>query len=70
MENFMYLAYAVAGIIRYWLLNSDYKQTIGDRVEISTPLNSWRKGNVYVIVCTYFLVDSTPTPSIFFKFEI
>lgn len=43
METLIYLAYAVAGIIRYWLLNSDYKQTIGDRVEISTPLNSWRK---------------------------
>jgi phosphatidylinositol glycan class U len=43
MENLIYLAYAVAGIMRYWLLNSDYKQTIGDRVEISTPLNSWRK---------------------------
>jgi len=53
MENLIYLAYAVAGIIRYWLLNSDYKQTIGDRVEISTPLNSWRKGNAYVIVFTY-----------------
>lgn len=43
MENLIYLEYAVAGIIRYWLLNSDYKQSIGDRVEISTPLNSWKK---------------------------
>lgn len=43
MDNLVYLEYAVAGIIRYWLINSDYKQTIGDRVEISTSLNSWRK---------------------------
>lgn len=48
MDNLVYLEYAVAGIIRYWLINSDYKQTIGDRVEISTSLNSWRKGNIYV----------------------
>ncbi|KAJ9597871.1 hypothetical protein L9F63_011272 [Diploptera punctata] len=43
MENLVYFEYAIAGIIRYWLLNSDYKQIIGDRVEISTPLNSWKK---------------------------
>jgi hypothetical protein len=50
MDKLVYLEYAVAGIIRYWLINSDYKQTIGDRVEISTSINSWRKGNIYVII--------------------
>jgi hypothetical protein len=48
MDKLVYLEYAVGGIIRYWLINSDYKQTIGDRVEISTSLNSWRKGNMHV----------------------
>jgi hypothetical protein len=49
MDKLVYLEYAAAGIIRYWLINSDYKDTIGGRVEISTSLNSWRKGNIYVI---------------------
>ncbi|XP_067002406.2 phosphatidylinositol glycan anchor biosynthesis class U protein [Anabrus simplex] len=43
MESLVYMEYAVAGIIRYWLMNSDYKQLIADRVEVSTPLNSWKK---------------------------
>ncbi|XP_049832992.1 phosphatidylinositol glycan anchor biosynthesis class U protein isoform X1 [Schistocerca gregaria] len=37
------VVYAVAGAIRFWFLNSDYRQIIADRVEISTPLNSWKK---------------------------
>nr|CAD7195794.1 unnamed protein product [Timema douglasi]CAD7398817.1 unnamed protein product [Timema poppensis] len=43
MESQVYLEYAIAGLIRYWLINSDYKQIIADRVEVSTPLNSWKK---------------------------
>ena len=49
MEKLVYFEYAIAGIIRYWLINSDYKQIIGERVEISTPLNSWKKG-IYLIL--------------------
>lgn len=37
------LKYLVAGIIRYWLIHTDYWQTISNRVEIATPLNSWKR---------------------------
>ncbi|XP_063216552.1 phosphatidylinositol glycan anchor biosynthesis class U protein isoform X4 [Bacillus rossius redtenbacheri] len=43
MAILLYLEYAVAAVIRYWLINSDYRETIADRVEVSTPLNSWKK---------------------------
>lgn len=43
MERLVYMEYAVAGLIRYWLLSSDYRQTVADRVEVSTPLNSWKR---------------------------
>lgn len=43
MERLFLLQYAVAGAIRLWLLQSDYRQVIADRVEVSTPLNSWKK---------------------------
>lgn len=56
MESLVYFEYAVAGIIRYWLLNSDYKQTIGDCVEISTPLNSWKRGNIYIYMCVFVYI--------------
>lgn len=37
------LKYLVAGLIRYWLIHIDYWQTISNRVEIATPLNSWKR---------------------------
>ncbi|XP_075216449.1 phosphatidylinositol glycan anchor biosynthesis class U [Lycorma delicatula] len=43
MENLLILEYIVAAIIRLWLSISDYKGIITDRVEISTPLNSWKR---------------------------
>ncbi|KAM3967763.1 phosphatidylinositol glycan anchor biosynthesis class U [Aphomia sociella] len=37
------LKYLVAGLVRYWLIQIDYWQTIANRVEIATPLNSWKR---------------------------
>lgn len=37
------LKYLVAGIVRYWLIHLDYWQIISNRVEIATPLNSWKR---------------------------
>lgn len=37
------LKYLVAGFVRYWLIHTDYWHTIANRVEIATPLNSWKR---------------------------
>lgn len=37
------LKYLVAIVIRFALLHSDFRSSIQDRVEISTPLNSWKR---------------------------
>ncbi|CAK1539939.1 unnamed protein product [Leptosia nina] len=37
------LKYIVAGLVRYWLIHTDYWQTLSNRVEIATPLNSWKR---------------------------
>ncbi|GLH06978.1 Uncharacterized protein GBIM_12552 [Gryllus bimaculatus] len=43
MDSLVFMEYALAGLIRFWLLCSDYRQTVADRVEVSTPLNSWKR---------------------------
>ncbi|XP_054278899.1 phosphatidylinositol glycan anchor biosynthesis class U protein-like [Macrosteles quadrilineatus] len=43
MDFLFILEFLVAFLIRLWLCLSDYKQVISDRVEISTPLNSWKR---------------------------
>lgn len=43
MEVLVLLEYLVATVIRFWLSKSDYNKLIADRVEISTPLNSWKR---------------------------
>lgn len=40
---FVMLKYLVAGLVRYWLIHIAYWQTISNRVEIATPLNSWKR---------------------------
>lgn len=37
------LRYFIAGLVRYWLMHTDYWNTIANRVEIATPLNSWKR---------------------------
>ena len=36
--------FALASILRLILMNSAYQRDIADRVEVSTPLNSWKRG--------------------------
>ncbi|XP_071444560.1 phosphatidylinositol glycan anchor biosynthesis class U protein [Hetaerina americana] len=43
MGTLLLTLHAVAGIARYWLINSEYQQTVAGRVEVSTPLNSWKR---------------------------
>lgn len=43
METLLILEYFIAAVVRLLLSNSDYKGVITDRVEISTPLNSWKR---------------------------
>ncbi|KAL7306876.1 hypothetical protein TKK_0001036 [Trichogramma kaykai] len=35
--------FALAGVLRLLLMNSDYQSVIADRVEVSTALNSWKR---------------------------
>lgn len=37
------IKYLVAGLVRYWLIHTGYWHTISNRVEIATPLNSWKR---------------------------
>lgn len=40
---FIFFEFIFAGAMRYWLITSDYQQGISNRVELTTPLNSWRR---------------------------
>lgn len=44
MTRRLIVSLALAGSIRYLLMVSHYSQTIKDRVEVATPLNSWKRG--------------------------
>ncbi|RZC34136.1 PIG-U domain containing protein [Asbolus verrucosus] len=37
------LMYTVGASIRYWLIFSRYQSIIGNHIEVSTPLNSWKR---------------------------
>ena len=37
------LEYSFAFILRFWLYNSEFKSSISERVEVSTPVNSWKR---------------------------
>jgi len=44
------LTYVGGAFLRFWLMNySGFRQTIEDRVEVSTPLNSWKRGSPTLI---------------------
>lgn len=38
----------LAGAIRFFLMNSEFQKIISDRVEVSTALNSWKRGNINI----------------------
>lgn len=44
MEKIIILECIIAVAIRFWLLESDYNVTLANRVEVATPLNSWKRG--------------------------
>ncbi|KAF5306015.1 hypothetical protein FQR65_LT07508 [Abscondita terminalis] len=35
--------YFLGAFVRYWLITSEYQNVIAERIEISTPLNSWKR---------------------------
>lgn len=37
-------SYFVAAYIRIWLIFSDYQEVIAEHIEVSTPINSWKRG--------------------------
>jgi hypothetical protein len=37
------LMYTIGASIRYWLIFSRYQSIIGNHIEVSTPLNSWKR---------------------------
>lgn len=60
--------FILAGTIRFLLMNSEYQKIISDRVEVSTALNSWKRGQnkcqIYLILrlkefllCLLFLLQ-------------
>lgn len=56
--------FLIAGIIRYLLIISKYAILIRNRIEISTPLNSWKRG-------TYRGTTSTqPTYNLHYIFSV
>lgn len=46
MTKRLIVSLALAGSIRYLLMLSHYSKTIKDRVEVATPLNSWKRGEL------------------------
>lgn len=44
MEKIIYLECIIATAIRYWLFESDHNVILANRIEVSTPLNSWKRG--------------------------
>ncbi|CAH0394485.1 unnamed protein product [Bemisia tabaci] len=43
MDRVIILECVLASLLRFWLSHSEYKQIIADRVEVSTPVNSWKR---------------------------
>lgn len=39
-----YAAVFVGALVRYLLMSSEYSGLIRGRVEVATPLNSWKRG--------------------------
>lgn len=49
MEKIIYIEYLIAVAIRYWLFESDYNASLANRIEVSTPLNAWKRGNYAIL---------------------
>lgn len=44
MEKLIYLEFFIAAGIRFCLFESNYNALLANRIEISTPVNSWKRG--------------------------
>lgn len=44
------LMYFLGAFARLWLATSEYQKIISDRIEISTPLNSWKRSKCIIIL--------------------
>jgi len=55
LKTITYAEYAVGGFLRLWLFYSEYRQSVADRVEVSTPLNSWKRGNFHFVLSAVHL---------------
>lgn len=42
---------ALASAIRFLLMNSEFQKIISERVEVSTALNSWKRGKINFELC-------------------
>lgn len=51
MEKLLICVYSIGVFVRAYLSLSDFSASIADRVEVSTPLNSWKRGSESVILC-------------------
>jgi hypothetical protein len=40
--------FALAGTLRILLMNSNFQNIIGNRVEVSTALNSWKRSKLVI----------------------
>lgn len=54
----LFCIYALAAVIRYGLINSSFKAEIENRVEVSTPINSFARGKRYKATFTFVLRQS------------
>lgn len=53
MEKLLLLVYSIGILVRVYLSLSDFSSSIADRVEVSTPLNSWKRGLDLLLVLLY-----------------
>lgn len=56
-QNIVY-SFLVAGIVRCFLITSNFAQSIRNRVEISTPLNSWKRSmiDLFLFFCGWMKI--------------
>lgn len=49
MTQNLLLSFGLAGILRLFLFGSNFAESIRNRIEVSTPLNSWKRSN-YILI--------------------
>lgn len=46
MSQNLLFSFGLAGIVRCFLITSNFAETIRNRVEVTTPLNSWKRSKI------------------------